>query len=70
MNIKSDSFFTQKTEVTTQFTDSVEKQAIFNRQALRTIIFGISVTPLANWILETNFWNDGAVWDDFNTWND
>lgn len=70
MNIKSNSFFTQKTEVKTQFTNSKKTTARFIKNSFRTVIFAISVGPLSNWILASNFWNDGGVWDDFNIWND
>lgn len=52
MNIKSDSFFIQKTEVTIQFNDSVEKQAIFNRQAIKQNVFGIIFPVLPSFLLK------------------
>lgn len=30
----------------------------------------ISCSSIADWILETNFWDDQGVWKDASLWND
>lgn len=52
MNIKSNSFFARKTEVNTQFVNSVKKQVIFNKQALTTTVFGVNISQFSSYLLK------------------